>query len=64
MWDEHTESGAHASREMAFPEWVPTDVMKQAEALSAADAEQVLSTLFVVQPVKTQRQRRTKGEEL
>jgi hypothetical protein len=63
VWDEHSESGAHVSREMAFPEWVPTDVMKKAEALSVEEAEQILSTLIVVQPVKTQRQRRTKGEE-
>lgn len=59
VWDEHTESGAHASRETPFPEWVPTDVIKEAAALSAAEAEQILSTLFVVQPVKTQRRRRT-----
>jgi hypothetical protein len=58
VWDEHTESGAHASREMAFPEWVPTDVMKKAEALSAEEAEQMLSTLFVAQSVKTQRRGR------
>jgi hypothetical protein len=38
VWDEHTESGAHALREMAFPEWVPTDVMKKAEEVIIADS--------------------------
>src|SRR5437870_3733978 len=28
VWDEHTESGAHASRQLAFPQWVPADVVK------------------------------------
>ena len=35
--------------------------MKRAEALSVREADQILSTLFVVQPVKTQRRRRTKA---
>ena len=46
LWEEHTESGAHASRQIAFPEWVPPEVMKQAEVLSIAEAEQVLSVLL------------------
>jgi hypothetical protein len=46
VWDEHTKSGAHASRRMAFPEWVPSNVVKEAEALSIAEAEQVLSALL------------------
>jgi hypothetical protein len=43
IWDEHTASGAHASRRMAFPEWVPREVVNEAEALSIAEAEQILS---------------------
>ena len=46
VWDEHTRSGAHVSRQLAFPQWVPTEVMKEAEALSTAKAEQVLSMLL------------------
>ena len=57
LWEEHTESGAHASRQIAFPEWVPTEVMKQAEALSIAEAEQVLSVLLAGQPANKQRMR-------
>lgn len=46
VWDEHTESGAHTSREIAFPQWVPDDVIKEAEALSIAEAEHVLSAVL------------------
>lgn len=48
VWDEHTRGGAHLSRRKAFPEWVPSDVMKEAEALSVAEAERVLSAWFVL----------------
>src|SRR5262247_557062 len=60
VWDEHTESGAHASRQIAFPEWVPSEVVKEAEALSMAEAEQALSALLVRQPLKKQRVGRPK----
>ena len=46
---------------MAFPEWVPSEVAKEAEALSIAEAEQVLSALLARQPVKKQRMRPTKA---
>ena len=55
VWDEHTASGAHVSRQIAFPDWVPSDVMKQAEELSAAEAEQVLSALLGAESVRKQR---------
>jgi len=31
VWEEHTNTGAHLSRQIPFPEWVPADVMKEAE---------------------------------
>ncbi len=43
VWNEHTSSGAHRSRRESFPGWVPADVMRQAEALSEAEAEASLS---------------------
>jgi len=43
VWDEHTRSGAHQSRREHFPKWVPSEVMKEAEALSVAEAENILS---------------------
>jgi len=57
VWDEHTESGVHLLRQIAFPEWVPSEVLKEAEALSIAEAEQVLSVLLPAQPAKKQRKR-------
>src|SRR5437660_3863465 len=43
VWNEHTRSGAHRSRQIAFPAWVPSDVVKQAQRLSIGDAEEILS---------------------
>ena len=43
VWDEHTRSGAHRSRREPFPNWVPSEIMKEAEALSVAEAENILS---------------------
>jgi len=57
VWEEHTESGAHASRRIAFPRWVPSEVVKEAQSLSIAEAEQVLSVLLVRQPARKQRMR-------
>jgi hypothetical protein len=42
VWDEHTRTGAHRSRKTAFPDWVPSDVRREAEELSMADAERTL----------------------
>jgi hypothetical protein len=52
VWDEHTESGAHATRRIAFPEWVPGEVVTKAERLSIAEAEAVLSAVFAKGPVR------------
>jgi hypothetical protein len=46
VWEEHTDSGAHVSRRIAFPQWVPSDVMNEARAMSVAAAEQLLSALL------------------
>ena len=43
VWDEHTASGNHQSRRERFPIWVPSEVMKEAKALSVAEAESILS---------------------
>jgi hypothetical protein len=43
VWDEHTRTGAHQSKREPFPNWVPSEVMKEAEALSVAEAENILS---------------------
>jgi hypothetical protein len=42
-WNEHSASGVHRSRRVPFPRWVPSEVKKEAEQLSVAEAERVLS---------------------
>jgi hypothetical protein len=46
VWDEHTKTGAHVSRRIPFPKWVPGDVMKVAETLSTQEAERILSAVL------------------
>ena len=41
--DEHTASGRHVSRSVAFPDWVPPQVMQEAEALGENEARAVLA---------------------
>ena len=43
VWNEHTTTGAHRLRSVAFPEWVPAEVLRAAQRLSSAKAEQTLS---------------------
>ena len=43
VWSEQAPTGAHRSRRMPFPEWVPSEVMRHAERLSISEAEQILS---------------------
>lgn len=45
-WNEHTPSGAHRSRRVSFPRWVPAPVLEQAATLSTAEAEKQLSPLL------------------
>jgi len=40
---EHTRSGKHVNRRVAFPAWVPQSVRKQAEQMRAEKAEQALA---------------------
>jgi hypothetical protein len=48
VWNEHTSSGAHRSRRVAFPAWVPADIARQAEALPLSEAEVMLSHLLTL----------------
>ncbi len=64
VWNEHTASGAHHSRKQRFPEWVPAQVMREAEHLSVSKAEALLSALltFGTKPTILGRtSRRTRG---
>ena len=42
VWEEHTPSGAHRARRTPFPAWVPSDVVREARALSISEAEAAL----------------------
>jgi hypothetical protein len=53
VWDEHTPSGAHRSRRAAFPAWVPSDVMKQGQRLSLAEAEDILAPWLALGRTRT-----------
>jgi hypothetical protein len=46
VWSEHTVTGAHRARRVAFPAWVPADVARRAEKLPPAEAHLLLSPLF------------------
>lgn len=44
VWNEHTATGAHRARRIAFPKWVPTETIEAAGRLSAQEAEGLLGT--------------------
>jgi hypothetical protein len=54
--NEHTESGAHRSLSTPFPNWVSAEVVREAEALSVADAEKILASVLV--PASPRRKRK------
>ncbi len=43
VWEEHTATGAHRSRQQPFPAWVSAEVKKEAARLSVSEAEGMLS---------------------
>ena len=45
---EHTRSGYHVKRDVPFPQWVPADVMEQAQRLSEQQARDALGALAAV----------------
>jgi hypothetical protein len=64
--NEHTPSGAHRVRREPFPRWVPKEVMRQADALSVAEAEAALRPVLAaagkrVRAVRVKRKRRSRA---
>ena len=45
VWSEHTASGAHVSRRVAYPRWVPLEVRREAARLTPDKAEAHLGPL-------------------
>jgi hypothetical protein len=52
VWNEHTATGAHRSRRLAFPRWVPTEVAREARRLSLDDAHARLRALLSRDPMR------------
>jgi hypothetical protein len=46
VWQEHTPSGAHRARRIAFPKWVPEEAMQAAKRMAVGDAERQLAPLL------------------
>jgi hypothetical protein len=46
IWDEHTATGAHRSRSLPFPRWVPHSVAREAKRLKEEDAARLLSVIL------------------
>jgi hypothetical protein len=46
VWEEHTETGSHRTRRIAFPKWVPSETLKKAEGLSITEAEELLADVL------------------
>ena len=46
VWEEHTPSGAHRTKRLAFPRWVPPEVEEEARRLSVPEAECLLAALL------------------
>jgi len=57
-WQEHTPSGAHRSRRVAFPRWVPEDVARRAERMPLDRAERELSLVLGQPPRPRARSRK------
>ena len=48
LWNEHTRTGAHRSRALAFPQWVPREILRKAARLSTIEAKQILAPWMAV----------------
>lgn len=46
VWSQHTSSGAHVLKRVAYPKWVPPDVLRQARSLTERDAQIQLAVLL------------------
>jgi hypothetical protein len=60
VWEEHTPSGAHRARRTSFPAWVPSDVVREAQALSISEAEAALSSCLAFSKGRKEAGRRSR----
>jgi hypothetical protein len=61
IWQEHTPSGNHVSREMPFPQWVPPETIEHARNISKEEAIAALGNWAMLPdpPKRMQRKRHT-----
>jgi hypothetical protein len=55
--DEHTKTGAHRSITTPFPNWLPDDVVSEAQRLSVSDAERLLGPILASSPAPKRRKK-------
>jgi hypothetical protein len=58
IWEEHTKTGAHRSRSLPFPEWVPRTVLKDAQELEPAAARALLASCGISELEETVKPRK------
>ena len=58
---EHTAAGHHVSHDIAFPQWVPADVVKEAQSLSEPEALGALGSWVMLPAKRTARTPRKRG---
>ena len=63
VWNEHTATGAHRSRRMAFPRWVPAEVAEEAARLPLEVAEKQLHPVLAPEPARSRSRRRARGRK-
>jgi hypothetical protein len=56
--EEHTASGRHVTKDVAFPAWVPRDVLDDAKGLSEQEARATLGEEIVLAAATARRSRR------
>jgi len=57
IWNEHTRTGAHRAGVLAFPDWVPREVLREAGRLSTIEAEQILAPWLALGQTRAKRPR-------
>jgi hypothetical protein len=59
VWNEHSDSGAHISRQISFPSWVPAEVAAEAKRLTVEEATAALPAgLLIGKPAPRERKQR------
>jgi hypothetical protein len=58
IWNEHTTGGAHKSCSIPFPDWVPTEIAREAQKLGQLEAEKLLAACLPSTETKAKTKRK------